>query len=103
LAKVSEQMAELSQRAKAAEERSAETRTQTRDEIEGRISEVRADLPRRRREMQARQAEIQDDLGTWWSNLGATINEHLDRMRNQIDEQRDDHDAKGSEPRADRA
>lgn len=63
LTKVSEQMADLSDRARAAEEHAADARTQTREEIEGRISEARADAQRLRREIKARGAE---SLTTKW-------------------------------------
>jgi hypothetical protein len=102
-ARVSEQMAELAMRAKAAEKHTAEACAQTREEIDGRISELKADSRRRRSEIQLRQAEARDELATWWSTLGATLDEQRDKIGSQIDQRRADHDAKVVERRADRA
>jgi hypothetical protein len=103
LAKTSDQMSRLSKRTKEAEEHAAAARTETREQIEGRISTVKADAQRQRDEARTRGTQAKDDAGAEWSKLRTSVSDHLDEMRAKIDQQRDDHDADVAARRADQA
>jgi DNA repair exonuclease SbcCD ATPase subunit len=103
LTKMSNEMARLSERTKAAEEHAADARTQTHRELEARIATAKDDAQRRRNEAQARGAQAKDDAAAQWSKLRGGVSDHLDQMRSKIDERRDDHDAHVAERRAEQA
>jgi hypothetical protein len=103
LTKMSDQMARLSERTKAAEEHAAEARTQTHKELEARIATAKADAQRRREESRARGAQAKDDATAQWSKLRDSVGDHLDEMQSRIDRRRDDHDAHVAERRAEQA
>jgi cysteinyl-tRNA synthetase len=70
LAKRSASMAELSQRAKEAEDHMAAARKETHEQLETRVAEVWATAQRRREEMKTRGIKVNDQLAspieTWW-------------------------------------
>jgi hypothetical protein len=101
--KMSDQMARLSDRTRAAEKHAADARSQTREELRMRISEAKADAQRRRVEAQARAAQGKDDATAQWSTLRASVSDHFDEMRSKIDQRRDDHDGHVAERRAEKA
>jgi hypothetical protein len=100
---MSDQMAKLSERTKAAEDHAADARTQTREELEARIAKVKADAQRRRDEARARGAQAKDDATAQWSKLRGGVGDHIDEMRSKIDQRRDDHDVQVAERRAEKA
>jgi hypothetical protein len=103
LEKMSDQMLKLSKRSKEAEEHAAAARTETREQIEARISTVKADAQRQREAARTRGTEAKDAASAQWSNLRASVSDHIDEMRAKIDQQRDDHDANVAARRADQA
>ncbi len=103
LAKISASMAELSQRAKEAEDRIAAARNETHEQLEARVAEAKATAQRRREEMKARGATVKDELASAWAGLVAHVHEQFEKMRAKLDEKRDDFDAKAAERRAERA
>jgi hypothetical protein len=103
LTKMSNQMARLSERTKAAEEHAADARTQTHQELEARIATAKADAQRRRDEARASGAQAKSDATAQWSKLRGNVGDYFDGMRSRIDERRDDHDAHIAERRAEQA
>jgi hypothetical protein len=102
LASLSESFAELSVRAKQAEDHMTAARDATHDQLEARAAEARKAVQRRREEVKAHGAEVQGELSSHWAKLRAQVQEQLTMMRDKIDEARDDHQAKAAERRAER-
>jgi hypothetical protein len=96
-------MAELSQRAKTAEQHTTAAVKETRDDIEKRIAQVKADALTMRDVFGSRRAEAKTEGAARWSALRTGVQEHFDQMRAQGDERRNDRDAKVAERRAERA
>jgi len=103
LAKMSASMAELSQRAKEAEDHIAAARNETHEQLQARVAEAKATAQRRGEEMKARGATVKDELASVWAGLVAHVHEQFEKMRARLDEKRDDLDAKAAERRAERA
>ncbi len=103
LAKLSASMAELSQRAKEAEDHIAAARKETHEQLETRVAVAKACAQRRREEMKTRGAKMNDQLASAWASLVAHVHEQFERMRARLDEKRDDLDAQTAERRAERA
>ena len=62
LAKLSASMAELSQRAKEAEDHIAAARNETHEQLEARVAKAKATAQRRRQETKARGAKAKDSF-----------------------------------------
>ena len=103
LAKMSASMAELSQRAKEAEDHIAAARNETHEQLQARVAEAKATAQRRREEMKAHGATVKDELASAWAGLVAHVHEQFEKMRARLGEKRDDVDAKAAERRAERA
>ena len=103
LTKLSASMAELSQRAKDAEDHIAAARKETREQLETRVAEAKAAAQRRREEMKTRGIKVNDQLASAWASLVAHVQEQFEKMRAKLDEKRDDLDAQAAERRAERA
>jgi hypothetical protein len=103
MSKLSDSMAELSQRAKTAEQQTTAAVKETRDEIEKRIAQVKNDGLALREDFRTRRAEAKTESAARWSALRTGVQEHFDQMRQQADERRNDRDAKVAERRAERA
>jgi len=103
LAKLSASVAELSQRAKEAEDHMAAARNEAQEELKAHAAEAKATAQRRREVMNARRAEVRDELASSWASLGAQMHEQFEKIRAKLDEKRDDHDAGVAERRAERA
>ena len=99
LAKLSASMAELSQRAKEAEDHIAAARKETHEQLETRVAEAKASAQRRREEIKTRGAKMNDQLASAWASLVAHVHEQFEKMRAKLD----DLDAQTAERRADRA
>ncbi len=103
LAKLSASMADLSQRAKEAEDHIAAARKETHEQVEARVLAAKASAHRRREEMKTRGTKVRDELASTWTSLLAQVQQQFEKMRAKLDEKRDDHDAKAAERRAERA
>jgi hypothetical protein len=96
-------MAELSKRAKQAEDEAAAARTEAHDQLEVRVTQAKAATEQRRKEMDSQRVESKDDLQNAWADLRAHVHEQFRKMRAKLDEKRDDHDAAVAKWRAHRA
>jgi len=103
LARLSESMAGLSQRAKEAEDHLAATRKETREELEARVAGAKATAQRRREEIKTRGTTVKDELASAWASLLGQVQEQFEKMRARLEEKRDDFDAYTAERRAERA
>jgi hypothetical protein len=101
--RLSASMAELSQRAKEAEDHAVAARNETREQLEARAAAARATAQRRREEMKARGAKMQDDLAVAWASLRTHVQEQFGKIRAKLGDKRDDLDAKAAERRAEEA
>src|SRR5690348_2584261 len=96
-------MTELSEKAKEAQARTAQARTETHEQLEAHASDARAAVQRRRAELSGRAGEAKEDMSSNWASLRTHVDEQVDKMHAKIDELRAEHDAKVAERRADRA
>ena len=103
LQKLSDSLAGLSERAKVAEQRAADAQSETREQLESRIAEIKASARRNQDALHARGAKAKDEVTSRWSTLRDEVQEHVAKMRSEIEQRRDDHDAKVAQHRADRA
>ena len=84
LAKLSASMAELSQRAKEAEDHIAAARKETHEQLETRVAEAKASAQRRREEIKTRGAKMNDQLASAWASLVAHVHEQFEKMRAKL-------------------
>lgn len=103
LDRLSNSLAELSERAKVAEKRAADARSETREQLDARVAVVKASAQHRRDEFHARNAKAKDEITSRWSELRDNTQAHFAEMQSKIDERRSEHDAKVAQRRADRA
>ncbi len=103
LAKLSASMAELSQRAKEAEDHIAAARKETREQLETRVAEATATAQRRREEIKTRGTTVKDELASAWASLLGQVHEQFEKMRARLEEKRDDFDANAAGRRAEGA
>jgi hypothetical protein len=96
-------MTELSQRAKTAEQQTSAAVTDTTDEIEKRIAQVKNDGLALRDDFRTRRAEAKTEDAARWSALRTNFQDHFDQMRQQAEERKNDRDARVAERRAERA
>ena len=101
LAKLSASMAELSQRAKEAEDHITAARKETHEQLETRVAEAKATARRRREETHG--TKVNEQLASAWASLVANVQEQFEKMRAKLNEKRDDLDAQAAEQRAERA
>jgi hypothetical protein len=100
---LSKSLAELSDRAKAAEKRAADARSETREQLDAHVADLKASGQRKRDEVHSRNAKAKDEITSRWSELRDQTHSHFTQMQSDIDERRDEHDAKVAQRRADRA
>jgi hypothetical protein len=96
-------MAELSQRAKRAEDHIAAARSETHEQLEARVAQAMATGQRQREEMKACGATVKDELAAAWAGLQAHVQDQFENIRTKLDEKRHDHDAKAAQRWAERA
>jgi hypothetical protein len=100
---LSDSLAELSQRAKAAEDHTAAAVKETGEQIDARIADVKANALGMRKDLRSRRAQAEGDVAARWMTVRAGVHEQFDQMRTDRDERRGERDAKVAERRANRA
>lgn len=108
LADLSQSMARLSQRAKEAEDRSAEAvaqmrqqaLAQNRQQLEARIAEIRSTAEHRRQDNAAHLAETKEEAALGFASLRAHVHDQFEKMHAKIETLHDEHDVSVAQRRA---
>lgn len=97
---LSEQLADLSARAKKAEDDAAAARTEARTAIQDRANKLEADAAARRARVDAAATQAKGTVEGQWNDLRMTTNKRMATMRADIDAKKAEHDAKRAEGKA---
>lgn len=100
---LSEQLAELSKRAKAVEARMEAARTETRAQLDADLANARAEAKMRNEKAKARAAQMHDDLTAHWTGMQAHVRDQFDQIHRALQQKREEHDVKVAEHSAERA
>lgn len=93
---LSERLADLSARAKRAEDDVAKAKRDGEEKLRERLHAIKTDTT-------SRADEVGDDVSSKWSELRNKVRADIDGIKADIDEKRYEHDVKRSEKKADRA
>ncbi len=85
-------LAELSARAKEAEERGAAAQGKAKDDLQADAESVRASAQDRAKKLRESAEANKNKLSVWWYDLQRTWNEHVAKIREDIDAKRAKHD-----------
>jgi hypothetical protein len=100
---LSEQLADLSARAKKAEDDAAAARKEARATIQARVEKLEADATTRSTKMKQSATQAKDTLAVQWADLQTTMKTQRDTIKSDIDARKKEQDAKRAENKADRA
>jgi hypothetical protein len=100
---LSDDLTRLATRAKEVEDHAVAARSQGRADLERAIADSRAsaeaEADKLRHEAEARKGK----LSVWWHDLQRTWNEHIAKIRDDIDSKRAEHDVERAKRRAEKA
>ena len=102
LTALSDKLAELSARAKEAEERGAAARGMAKADLQADVDSARAAAQDRAKKLHESAEANKNKLSVWWYDLQRTWNEHVAKIRDDIDSKRAEHDVDRAQRRAER-
>ena len=97
---LSDKLAELSARAKDAEGRAVAARDQSKADLQRDAETARAGAQARAKKLRESAEANKNKLSVWWYDLQRTWNEHVAKVRDDIDTKRAEHDVDRAERRA---
>ena len=97
---LSDQLTELAARAKEAEDRAAAARDKSKAGLEADVETARTSAQERAKKLRESADANKNKLSVWWYDLQRTWNEHVAKIRDDIDSKRAEHDADRAERRA---
>jgi hypothetical protein len=97
---LSDQLTELSARAKAAEERGEAARAKAKEDLQRDVESARASAQEQAKKLRESADADKNKLSVWWYDLQRTWNEHVAKIREDIEAKRAEHDADRAERRA---
>jgi uncharacterized membrane-anchored protein YhcB (DUF1043 family) len=100
---LSEALADLSQRAKAAEDAFKASRTENKEKIDAQIDETRAAAERLRKQVQQNASAATDRMKSQWNDLQGRIAKTVERMRTDVEVRKQVFAADRAEARAELA
>ena len=100
---ISEQLADLSVRAKDAEDTYATTKTAGIEKIQKREDEIQAAANRRAEESRQQYLKAQESMASMWSGLSNKVKSDVENVRANIDVKKQEHDRDRAIKRADQA
>ena len=100
---LSEQLADLSARAKKAEDDAAAARTEQRAKVQDRVDKLQADTAARTAKVTAAGMAAKDAVVGQWQTLQQQAKANNDRIRADIDAKKAEHEKKQAERKAERA
>ena len=99
---VSDQLTELTARAKSAEERAAAARGKAKADVQADVKKARASAQDRAKKLRESAEANKNKLSVWWYDLQRTWNEHVAKVRDDVDEKRAEHNVDHAQRRAER-
>jgi hypothetical protein len=103
---LSQQLAELSQRARSAEDAAATASSQARqrrEELRGRVEQARATAQQQAGQLRQATGQAADEATAWWTDVQDTWNSHLRMARTRISDTKGRLDADLAQRRASNA
>jgi hypothetical protein len=100
---VSEQLSDLSVRAKKAEDDAAAAKSQASAQIQQRQEEIKVDAARRKASMDQGISNAQDEVVSTWTGLSTQVQSDVDSLRAKIDFKKYQHDREKAAKAADNA
>jgi len=97
---LSEQLQDLSQRAKKLENSAAAARGQDQAELERRRDQLNSDLESSRRKIETSAGQAKDDVRSGWADIKRRMDERLADVRAKIQERKAERDVNRAERRA---
>jgi hypothetical protein len=97
---LSDQLTELAARAKQAEDRAAAARDKSTADVQADVETARASAQERAKKLRESAEANKNKLSVWWYDLQHTWNEHVAKIRDDIDSKRAEHDVDRAERRA---
>ena len=100
---LSEQLADLSARAKKAEEDEAAARREAREKIQERVDQIEGDAQMRAAQLNAAATQAKETLEGQWADLQATARQQRAKLKADINAKKAELDAKRAERKAEDA
>ena len=100
---LSDDLTRLGARVKEAQDHAAAAGAKTRAEVEKEMAAVRASAEARADKLRQDAEEHKTKLSVWWHDLQRTWNEHLAKIRDDIEAKRAEHDGDRAQRRAEMA
>ena len=88
----SDQMTRLAERAKQAEEHTADTREKARTDLEHDIASARASAEAGADRLRERADATETKVSDWWTDVQQSWDRHVTKVRQHIDERKAEHD-----------
>ena len=97
---LSDQLTELAARAKEAEDRAGAVQGKAKADVQADVEPARASAQDRAKKLRESADANKNELSVWWYDLQRTWNEHLAKIRDDIEGKRAEHDVDRAERRA---
>jgi hypothetical protein len=98
-----EELSALAEQTKQAQQKVDAARNQTKADLEKAVSDSRSAAEARASELRSSAKAAKGGLSTWWDDQQKGWNDHLAKLRQDLDEKNAEHDASKAEKRAERA
>jgi len=89
---LSDQLTELTARAKQAEDRAAAAQSKAKADLQADVKTARASAQAQAQKLRESADADKDKLSVWWHDLQRSWNEHVAKIREDIDSKRAEHD-----------
>jgi hypothetical protein len=100
---MSEDLTGLAARVKEAEDHATAARAKTKAEVEQDMATVRASAEARADKLRQDAEDRKSKLSVWWHDLERSWNQHLAKIRDDVEAKRAEHDEDRAQRRAERA
>ena len=100
---VSDQLTKLAARAKEAEDRAAAAQGKASADLEKDVEAARTSAQAQADKLRATAEEKKGKLSVWWYDVQRSWDEHIERIRTDIDSRRAEHDLERAQTNADNA
>jgi chromosome segregation ATPase len=97
---LSESLAELSAKAKAAEDAAAAARKEGREKLEARVADLRSSAERRQEQLEQAATEVKESAKSRWNELRSAVKAHNERVASDLEALKQASDEKWAQRRA---
>jgi len=97
---LSESLAELSAKAKAAEDAAAAAREEGREKREARLADLRSSAKRRQAQLEQAATEVKEGATSRWNEFRSAVKAHNERVTSDLDARKQASDEKRAQRRA---